>query len=295
MLLRELLPDEHLVVPLEVRTLREALDRLIGALQESGAVEADTEFEDVFDPSQMRGAVAIGPDVALPHFRTDAVDALVVALGVSPEPLDATGTGLEIRPRLVALVLAPSESATLYLQTISTLVRLFRRAELRQGLLQSRSKEDVMAIMQSAELRVQPRLTVRDVMMPAPAKVSADDSVREAVDLMIRHRIGVVPVVGDKGEVLGTISDRDVMRGFLTKMPRADDSDAEGVEPAALSGIRVRDLMSRLVLCVSEESGLDEAASILINKDVPQLPVVAEGQLTGLLGRGDVIRKLFGR
>ncbi|MGH7481545.1 MAG: CBS domain-containing protein [Longimicrobiales bacterium] len=295
MLLRDLLPEDHLLVPLEARTLREALDRLIHRLQQSGEIGSDIELGDVFDASQLRGAVAIGSDVALPHFRTDAVRGLVLALGISPEPLAADDAGLEIRPRIVALVLAPAETATLYLQTISTLARLFRRAELRDGLLRSRSVEEAMAVIRKADLRVQPRLTVRDVMMPARAKVSADDSVRDAVDLMIRHRIGVVPVVGEKGEVLGTITDRDVMRGFMTTMPRAGESDTEQIEPAALADIRVRDLMSRLVLCISEDSGLDEAASILINKDVPQLPVVAEGQLTGLLGRGDIIRKLFGR
>jgi CBS domain-containing protein len=53
--------------------------------------------------------------------------------------------------------------------------------------------------------------------------------------------------------------------------------------------------MTRSVLCISEELGLEEAANMMINKDVEQFPVTSEGKLTGFLTRGDIIRKLFGR
>lgn len=292
--LRELLPREHILVPLQATTLRAALDDLVDALRAAGVVAADAELGDVFDRTYLRGAVAVGRDVALPHFRTDAVDALAVAIGVAPEPLDAEDSGLDIRPRVVVLVLAPPETATLYLQTISTLARLFRDDALLADLIAARTPEAVGQVIQRADPRIQPRLSVRDIMMQVPARISPESSVREAVDLMINHRIGVIPVVSETGEVLGTISDRDVMRGLLSKAPRAGEEEDKGIDPGALAQLKVREFMSRLVLCISEDSGLDEAASILINKDVPQLPVVSEGKLTGLLGRNDIIRKLFG-
>jgi CBS domain-containing protein len=51
--------------------------------------------------------------------------------------------------------------------------------------------------------------------------------------------------------------------------------------------------MSRSVMCISEDQGLAEVATIMVNKDVERLPVVSEGRLTGFLTRGDIIRKLF--
>jgi CBS domain-containing protein len=53
--------------------------------------------------------------------------------------------------------------------------------------------------------------------------------------------------------------------------------------------------MTRSVLCVSEDLGLTEAANLMNSKNVEQLPVTAEGRLTGFLTRGDIIRKLFAR
>ena len=55
----------------------------------------------------------------------------------------------------------------------------------------------------------------------------------------------------------------------------------------------VREIMSRSVMCISEDQSLAELASIMVNKDVERLPVVHEGKLTGFLSRSDILRKLI--
>jgi CBS domain-containing protein len=109
---------------------------------------------------------------------------------------------------------------------------------------------------------------------------------------MIRKRLRAMPVVGEKREVLGIISEWDVMRGLLPLIPRAGEDEKTRDEASPL---KVRDVMTRSVLCVSEDMALEEAAHLMMNKDVEQFPVVREGKLTGFLTRGDIIRKLFGR
>jgi CBS domain-containing protein len=81
------------------------------------------------------------------------------------------------------------------------------------------------------------------------------------------------------------------MRGFVSQGPRTGAIGAATQE----APLRVRDIMTRSVLCISEDLGLEEAANMMINKDVEQFPVVAAGKLTGFLTRSDIIRKLFGR
>jgi CBS domain-containing protein len=100
-------------------------------------------------------------------------------------------------------------------------------------------------------------------------------------------------VVGEKDEVLGSISERDIMRGLLPRVPRAEIQPDVGADQT--ENLTVRDVMTRSVMCVSEDLSLEEAASLMINKDVEQLPVTSEGKLTGFLTRGDLIRKLFAR
>jgi len=101
-----------------------------------------------------------------------------------------------------------------------------------------------------------------------------------------------LPVVGDKGEVLGVVTEWEVMRALLPHIPRAGESaalDEEGEE------LTVREVMTRSVLCVSEDMGLEEAVNLMLNKKVEQLPVVRESSFSGMLTRSDIIRKLFAR
>lgn len=88
------------------------------------------------------------------------------------------------------------------------------------------------------------------------------------------------------------VTDRDLLRHILTQVRR--DADATNANEAQSSDVRVREIMSRSVMCISEDQGLTEVASILVNKDVERLPVVSDGRLTGFLTRGDLIRKYLG-
>jgi CBS domain-containing protein/mannitol/fructose-specific phosphotransferase system IIA component (Ntr-type) len=294
MRLIDLLPPERVLVPLGASTLREALDVLIGRLAAQGIIADPAARNRLLTAARLRDVVAIDPYVALPHFRTDAVERLVVALGVAPAPLAARDLGLDLAPQIVVLILAPPGAATLYLQTVAALARLFRQEGVVDRVRAVRRADDVLALPELRDLKVQPRLAVRDLMSHPVRTVSPETPVREAVDLMVRERVRAIPVVGEKREVLGIISEWDIMRALLPHIPRAG-TEGDGERVIIPGELRVRDIMSRSVLCISEEMGIDEVANTMINKDVEQFPVVSEGRLTGFLTRGDIIRKLFGR
>lgn len=294
MQLRELLRREHILVPLEARTLQEALAELLDVLVAEGVVRDASAVERLHDEARLRDVVIAGEHVALPHFRTDAVDRLVVALGIAREPLDARHSGLESRPRIVVLILAPPQAATLYLQTVSALARLLRHDELVERLMDVRSADEVLELEPLRDLPIQPRLTVRDLMSHRVNAVTPDTPVRAAIDLMVRHRARALPVVGEKREVLGVVTEWDVMRALLPNIPKAGE-EAEGADSTVPDELKVREIMTRSVLCISEDMGVDELANTMVNKDVEQFPVVREGKLAGFLTRADIIRKLFGR
>jgi CBS domain-containing protein/mannitol/fructose-specific phosphotransferase system IIA component (Ntr-type) len=291
MKLSQLLSREHIVVPLTANSLPDALTEVVRQLQGAGAIRDVRALDASLNDLRSRDLVLIGSQVALPHYRTNAVDHLVVGLGVANEPLIQPGHGSEDAPRIVALILAPPEEATLYLQTVSALARLLRQEGVVDQMLNAQSPADILTLPALSRTRVIPRLTVRDIMVHTEA-VTPDLPVRDAVDLMIRRRVRALPVLNEKQEVLGIISEWDVMRGLLPQIPRPDTEDESGAGSAQL---KVRDIMTRSVLCISDDEGIEEAASMMINKDVEQFPVVSEGKLIGFLSRSDIIRKLFGR
>ena len=294
MTLKDLLSADHIVLPLEGVTLRDALDEMLERLEQRGLVRDASVVRRLLADTRMRDVVALGPDIVLPHFRTDAVSVLTMSIGIAPQPIrvaDAPG----LQPSIVILILAPREAATLYLQTVSTITRVIDMPGVVERIANASSAEEIVAMPELAQARIQPRLTVRDIMSHRVWSVSPDQSAREAVDMMVRRRINALPVVGQKEEVLGIVTDRELMSALLPQIPRAGDEADSPRRAAALRDTRVRDIMSRSVLCIADEMGLNEVATLMINKDVEQVPVVSEGRLVGVLTRSDIIRKLFGR
>jgi len=122
-------------------------------------------------------------------------------------------------------------------------------------------------------------------------RVYPDTPLTEVMDLMVRRGVHAVPVVGEQYEVLGILTSGDAL-GHLLRRGRPGDRregrHAEGVDPLA------RDFMTRTVMCVSEEQALTEAANLMVNRDVEQLPVVREGELIGFVTRDSILGALYG-
>lgn len=291
--LLDLLRPEHVIVPLDAPDLRTAIESLVQRLEQIGAVDLSPHLRTRIRTEPLRDVVAIGEDAVLSHYRSEAVPTLTLALGVSPRPLRVHEPGLEIQPRLVAVILAPQEAASLYLQTTSTLARLLRQPGMVDTLAGQESPEALLALPELRDVRIRPGLTVREVMAHRIHSVPPETPVRRVLDLMLRRRLNAVPVVGKKGEVLGLVTESDVMRALLPKIPRAGAEEAETDEEPVEQP--VREVMARSVLCVSDDLGVSEVASMMINKDVEQIPVVNAGTIIGMVSRSDIIRKLFDR
>jgi CBS domain-containing protein/mannitol/fructose-specific phosphotransferase system IIA component (Ntr-type) len=287
-MLSQYLPADHIVVPLRSHTFRDAVVEMVGGLVKLGVIRDRAALDAALASASGRDVVAIGSQVALPHFRTEAVDHLIVSLGIAKEPLAPGDSGLAVPPRIVALVIAPPEAATLYLQTVAALARFFQAPDVIRRLHEATAPNDVVNIPELLELKIQPKLTVRALMMRNVTTVSPDSKARSAVDIMIRTRERALPVVGDAGEVLGIITEWDVLRALVPHIPRVGEEFDE-TDPS------VREIMTRSVLCVPEEMGLEEAVNLMINKKVEHCPVVRDSAFVGMLTRADIIRKLFAR
>jgi CBS domain-containing protein len=134
------------------------------------------------------------------------------------------------------------------------------------------------------------RFLVADALTPVQYRVYPDTPLLEVLDLIVRRRLRVVPIVGDRYEVLGLITAGDALR----HLPSRQHLTGNEAEPGDQDGpVCARDVMTRSVLCVSEEQALTEAANMMVNRDVDQLPVVRAGELVGFLTRKSVLRILF--
>lgn len=120
-------------------------------------------------------------------------------------------------------------------------------------------------------------------------RVYPETPLAEVVDLMVRRAARAIPVVGEQYEVLGIITTGDALDRVLREGPGEDDEGREERE-----ALTARDVMTRAVLCVSETQPLLDAARMMVNRNVEQLPVVRDGELIGLITRDAVLGALHG-
>ena len=282
------------MVPLDAPTLQEASELLLERLASAHGVLDAPKLRRRALESRADDVVAMGDRAFLIHYRTDAVGQLVLALGVSREPLCRQEHGdVEHCARIVLMIAAPQRHAVRYLQVIGAFARLLRQQDALQSMLDVSDATAFVELASFEESRLPEQLAVRDVMTEQPRTISPDAPLTEAARTLVRSGFGALPVVDEDRRVIGMVSEREVIRHLL-KVQAFTGPDARVALPSAAGAKTVRDAMTRQVLCVAPDQPIAEVASLMSNKDVDRVPVVRDGKLVGFLTRGDIVRKLIG-
>jgi CBS domain-containing protein len=294
--LADLLSPARVVVPLPAATLEEGLRVLVNACVADGRVAEPRRLEEAIRESWPEDTMSLGPHAWLPHFRTDAVRGLVVALGIANAPIAGAAEAGATRgagPKMILLVVAsPRDSAT-YLQTVAAFARVLARPEVAGALLAARSAGEVLALPALREQELEGQLLVRDLMRSEVVALRPEDTLEAAARVLERASADALPVVAEGGQVVGMLSYRELLRqlapGYVQRV--TGGAAAAPPDPRVLL---VRDAMARSVFCVSEDQTVADAAHLLTSRDVERVPVVAEGVLRGFLTRADLVRRLLG-
>lgn len=294
MKLSEFLRPDRIAVPLEAGTLREAAGALLDRLVATGAIANPDKLAQRITELRGEDVVAMGERAFLVHFRTDAVREMAVALGVAPRDIVRELGAEEVQHARVALmIVAPPRMAARYLQVLGALARLLSRPQTVEQMLAAPDAATLAALPVFGEVELPRQLAVGDIMTQRPRTATPDMPLRDAALQMARGGISALPVVEENDVIVGMLAERDLLRHLLGSYLQGDTPPRP--TPDGVNARRaVRDAMTRQVLCVSPEQPLAEVASLMINKDVEQVPVVREGRLVGFLTRGDIVRKLIG-
>ncbi len=117
---------------------------------------------------------------------------------------------------------------------------------------------------------------VADVMTREPFTTGSDTSLLECAKIMIRKKVGSLPLV-DKKNLIGFISQRDVLWA-LVKNPKAD-----------LSKIKAKDLSPKKIATIKPNITIDEAIRKMNNLKFDRFPVVKDKELLGIVTSKDIL------
>jgi len=119
-------------------------------------------------------------------------------------------------------------------------------------------------------------LLVRDVMSSPVITVKEDDTVDKVAKLMDEYKIGSVVVVKDRGEPVGVITERDIVRSVVAK----DRLPSE---------VRARDIMSKPPITIDADEDIREAARRMAKFDIRRLIVMHKGKMVGIVSTRDLL------
>jgi acetoin utilization protein AcuB len=132
--------------------------------------------------------------------------------------------------------------------------------------------------------------SIKQSMSAHPMTVRSKDDLSAAYIRMKRECYRHMPVIDDKGNLVGMISDRD----FKRAMWPMNAADAHGLpeESSFRKESKVADYMSWPVIALSEDTSLLLAVQTMIDQKVSALVVMRDGDMTGILTNEDLLKVL---
>lgn len=119
-----------------------------------------------------------------------------------------------------------------------------------------------------------PELQIKDAMARNPLSVRADATIQEAAAGMRDAGVGALPVVSDREELVGIVTDRDIALRAV--------AEGFGAETT------VDHVMTKQLIVVEPSDELEDALSLMRERQVRRLPIVEGERLVGIIARADI-------
>jgi CBS domain-containing protein len=140
-------------------------------------------------------------------------------------------------------------------------------------------------------------MTIEELMTRDPVAVGPETPLKDVAAILLQNGISGVPVIGERLEVLGVVSEADIVAKETGK-PGPDERRAfawllggGGVDERKLEARTAAEAMTTPAVTIEAGRKVPEAARLMTDNGIKRLPVVdAEGALVGIVTRTDLVR-----
>jgi CBS domain-containing protein len=133
-------------------------------------------------------------------------------------------------------------------------------------------------------------MQARQIMTSPVVTVHPATSVREAAALLLEHRITAVPVVDDHDELVGMVSEGDLVGDRFGHDPRSQLRPVEDEPPGPQT---VGDVMTTSVVALGPSADAADLAQTMVGSDIRSIPIVEGATVVGIVSRRDLLRTLI--
>ena len=108
--------------------------------------------------------------------------------------------------------------------------------------------------------------------------IGLNETVRVAIQKLVENNIGALPVCGANGDILGIVSERDLLKECSQRIKAIDST-------------KVKDIMTKEVAIGTPEDDLDYVMNIMAQKGIRHLPIMVELKLEAMVSVRDIVEE----
>ena len=144
-------------------------------------------------------------------------------------------------------------------------------------------------------------MELKELMTKNVITVLQSMNVRDAAEMLFNMGISGLPVVDDQKNLVGMITEKDIIRMALPKYVEKLGSLAYTFDMvpfaktlAKADKVLVKEIMRKDVITATVNTSVPEVARIMIVKRIRRIPILdQEGRLVGIIARHDIVREIF--
>ncbi len=126
-----------------------------------------------------------------------------------------------------------------------------------------------------------------------PITIPPDIPIAEAMEWMRREKVRRFPVVDKKGRLIGIVTREDLLHASPSSVTSLNVWEVSYL----LSQVKVKEVMTKDVITVTEDVPLEEASRLMADNKIGSLPVIRDGMVVGIITESDLFKtflELFG-
>jgi CBS domain-containing protein len=127
-------------------------------------------------------------------------------------------------------------------------------------------------------------MLAKDVMQERVFTVREDDLAAEVLDAFVAEHIHGAPVLGDDGELVGFVTQQDLLFASMTK----SGADGRGRRGSTKPGVKVRDIMTSPAVSASEDTEISRLCRMMFELRIHRVPITRAGKVTGIVSSLDI-------
>jgi CBS domain-containing protein len=138
-------------------------------------------------------------------------------------------------------------------------------------------------------------MRAKDVMSSPVTTIGAGATVRDAARLLINAQVSALPVVDQRNVMAGIVSEVDLIRRVVGESNDPTQLHAHLGDPDSqeVLSLTVADIMTRDVVTATEETSLEDVATLMLEHQTKRIPIVRGADVVGIVSRIDLVKAML--